>query len=108
VRRSARLTLGRERGGGKAAALRSLIRDAAGASVLDRPAVDAGVSELLLRLSERQALRQAAAHKGMAPSIWVPSLVRAHGLRRPQWGEFDWQGFAAVLTALARIGSKVD
>jgi hypothetical protein len=44
----------------------------------------------------------------MAPSTWVRSLVRAHVLRRPQWGEFERQGFAAVLTALARIGSNVN
>jgi hypothetical protein len=96
--------------GGKAAALRSLIRDAVGAPVPDRPAVDAGVSDLHVRLSEpeREALRQAAAQKGMAPSTWVRSLVRAHVLRRPQWGEFERQGFAAVLTALARIGSNVN
>jgi hypothetical protein len=96
--------------GGKAAALRSLIRDAVGAPVPDRPAVDAGVSDLHVRLSEleREALRQAAAQKGMAPSTWVRSLVRAHVLRRPQWGEFEKRGFAAVLTALARIGSNVN
>jgi hypothetical protein len=96
--------------GGKAAALRSLIRDAVGAPVPDRPHVDAGVSDLHVRLSEpeREALRQAAAQKGMAPSTWVRSLVRAHVLRRPQWGEFERQGFAAVLTALARIGSNVN
>jgi hypothetical protein len=96
--------------GGKAAALRSLIRDAVGAPVPDRPAVDAGVSDLHVRLSEpeREALRQAAAQKGMAPSTWVRSLVRAHVLRRPQWGEFERHGFAAVLTALARIGSNVN
>jgi hypothetical protein len=96
--------------GGKAAALRSLIRDAVGAPVPDRPTVDAGVSDLHVRLSklEREALRQAAAQKGMAPSTWVRSLVRAHVLRRPQWGEFERQGFAAVLTALARIGSNVN
>jgi hypothetical protein len=96
--------------GGKAAALRSLIRDAVGAPVPDRPAVEAGVSDLHVRLSEpeREALRQTAAKKGMAPSTWVRSLVRAHVLRRPQWGEFERQGFAAVLTALARIGSNVN
>jgi hypothetical protein len=96
--------------GGKAAALRSLIRDAVGAPVPDQPAVDAGVIDLHVRLSEpeREALRQAAAQKGMAPSTWVRSLVRAHVLRRPQWGEFERQGFAAVLTALARIGSNVN
>jgi hypothetical protein len=96
--------------GGKAAALRSLIRDAVGAPVPDRPTVDACVSDLHVRLSEpeREALRQAAAQKGMAPSTWVRSLVRAHVLRRPQWGEFERQGFAAVLTAVARIGSNVN
>jgi hypothetical protein len=26
----------------------------------------------------------------------------------PQWGEFERQGFASVLTALARIGSNVN
>ena len=96
--------------GGKAAALRVLIRDAVGAPVPDRAPADAGVSDLHVRLSEpeREALRQAAAQKGMAPSKWVRSLVRAHVLRRPQWGEFERQGFAAVLTAVARIGSNVN
>jgi hypothetical protein len=96
--------------GGKAAALRSLIRDAVGAPVPDRPTVDTGVADLHVRLSEpeREALRQAAAQKGMAPSTWVRSLVRAHVLRRPQWGELERQRFAAVLTALARIGSNVN
>jgi Bacterial mobilisation protein (MobC) len=96
--------------GGKAAALRILIRDAVGAPVPDRAPADAGVSDLHVRLSEpeREALRQAAAQKGMAPSKWVRSLVRAHVLRRPQWGEFERQGFAAVLTAVARIGSNVN
>ncbi len=96
--------------GGKAAALRSLIRDAVGAPVPDRPPVDAGVSDLHVRLSEpeREAIRQAAGQKGMAPSTWVRCLVRAHVLRRPQWGDFERQGFAAVLTALARIGSNVN
>jgi hypothetical protein len=49
-----------------------------------------------------------AAQKGMAPSTWVRSLVRAHVLRRPRWSEFERQGFAGVLTALARTGSNVN
>jgi hypothetical protein len=94
--------------GGKAAALRSLIRDAVGAPVPDRPPADAGLSDLHVRLSEpeREALRQAAAQKGMAPSTWVRSLVRAHVLRRPQWGEFERQGFAAVLIAKVPAEAK--
>ena len=95
--------------GGKAAALRGLIRDAVGAPVPDR-ARDPGIVDLHVRLSEeeRDAIRLASVQKGMAPSTWVRSLVRAHVLRRPQWGEAERQGFAAVLTALARIGSNVN
>ncbi len=65
--------------GGKAAALRSLIRDAVGAPVPDRQTVNAYVSDLHVRLSEpeREALRQAAAQKGMAPSTWVRLCRRA-------------------------------
>ena len=96
--------------GGKAAALRGLIRDAVGAPVPNRAPVDSGIADLHVRLSEeeRDAIRLASAQKGMAPSTWVRSLVRAHVLRRPQWGEAERQGFAAVLTALARIGSNVN
>jgi hypothetical protein len=96
--------------GGKAAALRSLIRDAVGAPVPDGAPAGPAISDLHVRLSgpERSALGQAAAQKGMTPSTWVRSLVRAHVLRRPQWGDFERQGLAAVLTALSRIGSNVN
>ena len=96
--------------GGKAAALRGLIRDVVGASVPDKAPAATGITALHVRLSqqERDVLRQAAAQKGMAPSTWVRSLVRAHVLRRPQWGEFERQGLASVLTALSRIGTNVN
>ena len=96
--------------GGKAAALRGLIRDAIGAPVPDSSPVPAGVRYLHVRLSEpeRAALRDAAAQKGMPPSTWVRSLVRAQIHRRPQWGAFERQEFAAVLGALARIGANVN
>lgn len=99
--------------GGKSAVLRTLIADAVSTS--SGPPASAStaiqsVTTMSVRLTgaERDQVRLAAADKSMAPSTWVRSLVRAHVLRRPQWGEFERQGFAAVLTALARIGNNVN
>jgi hypothetical protein len=95
--------------GGKSAALRALIRDAVGAAIPES-ANAPSLNDLHVRLTEneREAVRQAAHQKGMPPSTWVRSLIRAHVTRRPQWGSFERQKFAAVLTALSRIGSNVN
>lgn len=95
--------------GGKSAALRLLIGEAVGRSQPE-PTSRATVADLHVRLTEREreAVRFAAAQKGMAPATWVRSLVRAHALRRPQWGGFERQALASVLAALGKIGSNVN
>lgn len=98
----------RERGG-KSAALRVLISDAVGISAPEATS-RATVADLHVRLTEREreAVRLAAAQKGMAPATWVRSLVRAHAMRRPQWGGFERQALTSVLSALGKIGSNVN
>lgn len=95
--------------GGKSAALRLLIGEAVGVSAPEA-APRATVADLHVRLTEREreAVRLAAAQKGMAAATWVRSLVRAHALRRPQWGGFERQALASVLSALGKIGSNVN
>ena len=95
--------------GGKSAALRLLINQAVGVSVPE-PTSRAVVADLHVRLTEREreAVRLAAAQKSMLPATGVRSLVRAHALRRPQWGTFERQALAAVLAALGKIGSNVN
>ena len=61
-----------------------------------------------LKVTERQALAEAARLQGTSPANWIRSLALAHLARRPQWNPAELEALRALFGELRAIGNNVN